>query len=88
MRRCSKGIPSLIAEGFAKRYQKRSWHKYLEDTLGEINEIRHHLNVCIDVYDEYVDVARCKEVMEIYTISAKQTHKLKSVWQDFHNDRA
>lgn len=87
IRRCCKGIPSLIAEGFAKRYQKRSWNKYLEDTMGEINEIQHHLNVCIDVYGEYVDIARCKEVKEIYTISAKQAHKLKSVWQNFHENR-
>jgi four helix bundle protein len=87
MRRCCKGIPSLIAEGFAKRYQKRNWHRYLEDTMGEINEMQHHLDVCIDVYDKYVDMAKCREVKDMYTLSAKQTYKLKNSWQNFHDDR-
>jgi four helix bundle protein len=87
MRRCSKGIPSLIAEGFARRYQKRNWHKYLEEVIGEMNEMQHHLDVCIDVYGEYVSIKRCQEVKEAYTISAKQTYKLKEVWQNFHENR-
>ena len=45
MRRCCKACPALIAEGFAKRYQKRNWNKYLEDAIGEINEMQHHLDV-------------------------------------------
>ena len=27
MRRASKGAPALVAEGFAKRYQKKQWRK-------------------------------------------------------------
>ena len=87
MRRCSKGIPALISEGFARRYQKRNWHKYLEETIGEINEMQHHLNVCIDVYNGYVNVQKCKEIREIYEISAKRTYKLKDSWQNFHENR-
>ena len=87
MRRCSKGIPALIAEGFGKRYQKRNWHKYLEDSIGEMNEIQHHINVCIDVYENYMNVEKCKEVREIYNLSAKQAYKLKESWQNFHEKR-
>jgi four helix bundle protein len=87
MRRCSKGIPALIAEGFGKRYQKRNWHKYLEDTIGEINEIQHHLDVCIDVYDDYINIEKCKEIKEVYNVSAKQAYKLKISWQNFHEKR-
>lgn len=87
MRRCSKGIPSLIAEGFARRYQKRNWHKYLEETIGEMNEMQHHLNVCIDVYGDCVNIDKCKDAKEIYNISAKQAYKLKNSWQNFHEKR-
>lgn len=33
MRRCCKAAPALIAEGFAKRYQKRNWHKYIDSSF-------------------------------------------------------
>jgi len=87
MRRCSKGIPSLIAEGFAKRYQVKSWRKYLDDTIGEINEIQHHLDVCMDVYPKFVNMKKCEEVKEIYEISSKQIYKLKESWKNFHEER-
>lgn len=47
MRRASKAGPALIAEGFAKRYQKRNWQKYIDDTIGECNEMINHLSVCM-----------------------------------------
>jgi len=49
MRRASKASPALIVEGFAKRYQKRQWQKYITDAIGECNEMIHHFSVCIDV---------------------------------------
>ena len=52
MKRASKAAPALIAEGFAKRYQKRQWKKYLNDTIGECNEMIHHLSICIDIYQK------------------------------------
>src|SRR3989344_8248505 len=55
MRRGSKAAPALIAEGFAKRYQKRHWSTYIHDTIGECNEMMHHLSVCIDLYGDFVD---------------------------------
>src|SRR3972149_2146522 len=59
MRRASKAAPALIAEGFAKRYQKRNWSRYIDDTIGECNEMIHHLTVCIDIYSKYVDKKIC-----------------------------
>lgn len=87
MRRCCKGSPALIAEGFAKRYQIRSWHKYLEDAIGEINEMIHHLNVCADVYSDFVDEKDIMAARELYEISARQCYRLKEAWQDFHEKR-
>ncbi|MFZ2975230.1 MAG: four helix bundle protein [Candidatus Moraniibacteriota bacterium] len=87
MRRCCKACPALIAEGFAKRYQKRNWNKYLEDAIGEINEMQHHLDVCIDVYDNYVNISKCKELKALYILSGKQAYKLKEAWKNFHDNR-
>lgn len=85
MRRGTKAGPALIAEGFAKRYQKRQWRKYINDTIGECNEMIHHLSVCIDVYFKYVDVNLCKEVIEIYDVTCKQLTKLGQSWQNYHD---
>ncbi len=76
MRRASKAAPALIAEGFAKRYQKKQWNKYINDTIGECNEMIHHLSVCVDVYYKFINVNRCKDVIDIYDISCKQLTKL------------
>jgi four helix bundle protein len=84
MRRASKAGPSLLAEGFAKRYQKRQWKKYLTDTTGECYEMINHLSVCIDVYGDFVGVKLCKEVIDIYDHSCKQLTKLSQSWQNFH----
>lgn len=87
MRRASKAAPALIAEGFAKRYQKRQWQKYINDTIGECNEMIHHLSICIDVYNRYTDVELCKKVIDIYDITCKQLTKLGQSWQDYHKNK-
>jgi len=84
MRRCCKSSPALIAEGFAKRYQKQSWRKYIDDAIGECNEMIHHLSVCIDVYSRYVDKNLCQKLIDSYDSSCKQLTNLKKAWQDYH----
>ena len=84
MRRVCKAPPALIAEGFAKRHQKKNWQKYIDDCLGECNEMTNHLSVCIDVYPEYVSSALCEELVEIYNNSGGQLYNLKKSWQNFH----
>ncbi len=85
MRRCSQAGPALVAEGFAKRFQKRQWDKYLNDAIGESSEMIHHLSVCIDIYPNYVDVELCKKVIDTYDICGKQLTKLGQAWKNFHN---
>lgn len=87
MRRCCKASPALIAEGFAKRYQKANWKKYIDDTIGECNEMIHHLSVCIDVYPTFLDKRVCEKAIELYDICSKQLTNLKKVWQNFHENR-
>lgn len=88
MKRASKAAPALLAEGFAKRYQKRQWQKYLNDTIGECNEMIHHLSVCLDVYGQYVEPTLCRQLIDAYDVSCKQLTRLGQKWQDFHEKRA
>jgi len=84
MRRCCKAAPSLLAEGFAKRYQKINWQKYLNDTIGEANEMIHHLSVCIDIYSKYIDIYLCKKLINDYDICCRQLTNLKKAWRNYH----
>lgn len=87
LRRGCKAAPALIAEGFAKRYQKNYWKKYIIDTIGESNEMIHHLSICIDIYSRYSDVEKCKEVRELYNITCKQLTRLGQSWQNYHDTK-
>jgi len=84
MRRASKAGPALIAEGFAKRYQKKNWQKYIDDTIGECNEMIHHLSVCIDIYSKFIDEKLCHQIIDLYDCTCKQLTNLKKCWRNFH----
>ena len=43
MRRASRGIPSLIAEGWSKRESIKEFQKFLRDATAEANEMINHL---------------------------------------------
>lgn len=85
IRRCSKACPALLAEGFSKRYQKANWRRYLDDTIGEANEMIHHLTVCVDIYYSYVDVSLCQELINQYEINCRQLTSLKNSWINYHD---
>jgi four helix bundle protein len=87
MKRASKAAPALMAEGFAKRYQKRQWKKYLNDVLGECNEMIHHISVCIDIYSSYIDKDICLKTINLYDISSRQITKLGQSWQNYHDKK-
>jgi len=87
MRRASKAAPALIAEGFAKRYQIRQWQKYINDTIGECNEMIHHLSICADIYGQFFDDVLYKEIIDLYDKSCRQLTKLGQSWRDFHARR-
>ena len=85
MRRASKAAPALIAEGFAKRYQEKQWKKYINDSMGEANEMIHHLSVCKDVHYQYVDTELCEKVIDLYVLACKQLTRLGQTWKNFHS---
>lgn len=47
--RSSKAIPRLIAEGYAKRHQRKGFQKYLLDATAEANETIVGIELCIDL---------------------------------------
>ena len=51
IRRCSKSIPSNIAEGYG-RQSKEEFKRFLRISLGSCNEIQVHLSFCKDL--EYI----------------------------------
>ena len=86
MRRSSKAIPALIAEGYAKKNHQKDWQKYLDDAIGECNEMITHLSFTKDLYSEKIDSNFCEDLIKIYDISGKQLFNLGKSWkQPSHN---
>ena len=87
MRRSSKACPALLAEGFAKRYYQKHWSKYLDDCLGECNEMIHHLEATIALYSQYYQSKQSLETLiDQYDKCSRQLTKLKQVWTNYHKD--
>ncbi len=81
--RACKSIPRLIAEGYAKRHQKAGFQKYIDDAMGECNEMVVSLSQCRDIYPTYVNVERCDELIDIYDKSGRQLYKFGNSWTNF-----
>ena len=81
--RACKSIPRLIAEGYAKRHQKAGFQKYIDDAMGECNEMVVSLSQCRDIYPTYIDTKRCDELIDNYDKSGRQLFKLGESWTNF-----
>lgn len=82
MKRASRGIPALIAEGYARRESIRDFQKYLRECVGEANEMMSHL--LLAKYKGYIKKAGyADELIERYTILGKKLTNLKNNWQNF-----
>ena len=61
IRRCSKSIPSNIAEGWG-RQSNEEFRRFLRISLGSCNEIQVHLSFCKDLgyisEEEYMDLSK------------------------------
>ncbi len=84
MRRTSIAPLGIIAEGYAKKHQKKAWKKYLEGALGECNEMITHLSFTKDIYSDRIDTKLCDSLIEIYDISGKQIFRLGESWKNFN----
>jgi four helix bundle protein len=81
LRRSSKAIPRLIAEGFAKRFQKAGFQKYLYDVLAESNETIVSLEQSRDLYN--LDAVLANKLIDEYDKVSRQTYKLLISWNNF-----
>jgi len=65
--RSCKSIPRLIAEGYAKKHQKQGFQKYLDDAMGECNEMVVSLSHCRDLYSQYIEKEFCIKLIHSAT---------------------
>lgn len=79
--RSSKAAPRLVAEGYAKRHQRRGFQKYLDDALAECNECIVSIEQVKDIY--FISPEQCIELVKIYDICARQLFKLSIAWKQF-----
>ncbi|MFA5500544.1 MAG: four helix bundle protein [Candidatus Omnitrophota bacterium] len=81
MRRASKAPLAIIAEGYAKKNYKKDWMKYINDAIGECNEMIAHLSCCEDIYDRDINKGVIKKLIDEYDISGKQLYRLGESWR-------
>ena len=86
LRRSTKAVPRLIAEGHSKRHQKKGFQKYLDDAMAESSETMVSLTQARDLYPSSVDVEICERLMDTYDKISRQCYNLAAAWDKF-NDR-
>jgi len=82
LRRSSKAIPRLIAEGYSKKHQKKGFQKYLDDALAESNEVIVSLSHVRDLYSRFVEPSLSERLIDTYDKSSRQIYNLARSWQD------
>lgn len=83
LRRSSKAVPRLIAEGHSKRHQKRGFQRYLDDAMAESNETIVSLHQTKDLYATLVDIELCDKLIDSYDKISRQCYKLALAWDKF-----
>jgi four helix bundle protein len=83
LRRSSKAIPRLIAEGYAKKHQKAGFQKYIDDAMAESNETGVSLSQARDIYGNYIDLKICEKLIDDYDKIGRQLYNLGVAWNDF-----
>jgi four helix bundle protein len=81
LRRSTKAIPRLIAEGYSKRHQTKGFQKYLDDALAESNETIVSLSQTRDIYG--IEKNICSDMINEYEIISRQIYTLALVWTSF-----
>lgn len=87
LRRSTKAVPRLVAEGFAKKHQSRGFQKYLDDAMAETNETIVGLSQCRDIYGIFVDKKQCDSLIDRYDMIGRQLFRLTLAWDRFTNSR-
>lgn len=85
--RSCKAVPRLIAEGYAKRHQTRGFQKYLDDAIGECNEMLVSVTHCRDLYGSRFAPELCDGLIDGYDKAARQLYNLAVSWSNFQPRR-
>lgn len=62
---------------------KAGFQKYLDDAMGESNEMIVCLEHCRDIYPKFVSVKCCEQLIGIYNIIGRQLYSLSEAWDRF-----
>ena len=79
--RASKSAPTQIAEGYAKKHQRANWQKYLNDCMGECNEMIVHLSFVLRLYGNRFEKGFLEKLIERYDINGRRVHALANAWK-------
>jgi len=85
--RSCKAVPRLIAEGFAKKHQKKGFQKYLDDAMTESNESEVGMTQCRDIYFTEIDPNLSSSLVTEYNIIGRQIFRLREAWSKFTENR-
>jgi len=83
LRRATKAVPRLIAEGHSKRHQRKGFQKYLDDAMAESNETIVSLSQAKDLYSSFVDIKLCERLIDTYDKISRQCYNLALAWDKF-----
>ena len=84
LRRATKAIPRLIAEGYAKRHQRKGFQKYIDDAMAESNETIVSLSEAVDLYTNFIDSQLCHQLIDAYDKISRQLYNLALAWEQFN----
>lgn len=84
LRRSAKAVPRLIAEGYAKKHQKKGFQKYIDDAMAEANETVVGLCQCRDIYSKYINPKLCDKLIDEYDKAGRQLYNLGKAWDSFN----
>lgn len=78
-KKCGKGIPAHIAEGFAKRNSGAEFRRFLQIAIGTSDELVTHLRALAIALPHLANEA--STLSEEYKILSKRLNKLHSRWR-------
>jgi len=80
MLRACKSPIAILAEGYARKNYKKDWLKYINEAIGECNEMIVHLTCSRDLYPSSFDARIINNLIKEYDISGKQLYCLAKSW--------
>lgn len=85
MRRSSKAILAIIAESYARKNHQKDWQEYLDQAIGECDEMIVRLSFCHDL--NHPEQELCKELIDLYDKSGKQLYNLGKNWRVYGSEK-